>query len=537
MPAATLLPPAARVSVPTSLEEEASPVTTSPPQPRSSESPPPLLELRNIHKAYGGAIALRGASLIVDQPGVVHTLIGQNGCGKSSMLGILSGQIQPDEGEILLDGLPLRFRDAADAVRHGIAMVSQETAVAEHLTVAENILLGRLVRRRGLVDWAASRRRARDVMARVGIDYDPGRIVASLRPDQKQMVEIARAISLDSRILILDEPTSSLTEHEVSELFKALRTLVERDVSILFVSHRLPELFEISSSVTVMRNGSTVASGPTSTFTAESLVSTMVGDAALVSAGAMNASDAPVGEALVTLQGVQSGDAVRGVDLNLQAGRIVGVAGLDGSGRSELLEVIFGSREVTAGTLSISGVDSARRSPRDSIAAGIGYVPPDRKLQGLVLSMSTAQNAVMVSTHRLPRWQQVAASREAGLVARATKAFGIRTASPRLPVRSLSGGNQQKVLFAKWLESAPRVLLLDEPTRGVDVAAKAELHSALRRAAGDGLALLVTSSEVPELIDLCDELVVMYRGEIVARFPSHEMTENAVATAAAGGHP
>ncbi len=245
----------------------------------------PLLELRDIHKSYAGAVALRGASLIVQDTGVVHTLIGQNGCGKSSMLGILSGQIQPDDGEILIDGQPVRFRDAADAVRHGIAMVSQETAVAEHLTVAENILLGRLVRRRGTVDWAASRRRASEVMARVGIDYDPGRVVNTLRPDQKQMVEIARAISLDSRILILDEPTSSLTEHEVSELFSALRTLADRGVSILFVSHRLPELFEISSSVTVMRNGLTVATGPTSQFTADSLVATMVGDAAVTSDG------------------------------------------------------------------------------------------------------------------------------------------------------------------------------------------------------------------------------------------------------------
>ncbi len=237
----------------------------------------------------------------------------------------------------------------------------------------------------------------------------------------------------------------------------------------------------------------------------------------------------------MSLRGVESGDAVRGVDLELRPGRIVGVAGLDGSGRSELLEVIFGSREVTGGTLAISGVDSSKRSPRASIAAGIGYVPPDRKLQGLVLSMSTAQNTVMVSTHRAARWRQVAFGNEASLVARATKAFGIRTASPRLPVRSLSGGNQQKVLFAKWLASEPRVLLLDEPTRGVDVAAKAELHAALRSAADDGLALLVTSSEVPELIDLCDELLVMYRGEIVRHFPSHAMTENAVATAAAGG--
>ncbi|KQU01979.1 hypothetical protein ASG56_20855 [Rhodococcus sp. Leaf7] len=496
-----------------------------------------MLELRGIHKSYGGARALRGASLVLEHPGVIHTLIGQNGCGKSSMLGILSGQVQPDEGEILLDGRPLRFRDAADAVRQGIAMVSQETAVAEHLSVAENILLGRLARSRGVVNWRESRRRATDIMSTVGIAYDPDRIVGTLRPDQKQMIEIARAISLDSRILILDEPTSSLTEHEVTELFTALRVLVERGVSILFVSHRLPEVFEISSSVTVMRNGLTVAGGPTAGFTPDSLVSAMVGTEFGRSGSDVHRvryPDVDAGAA-VRMSGVESGEAVCGVDLDLFPGRIIGVAGLEGSGRSELLELIFGRREVTAGTLTIHGAESTKRSPRSAIASGIGYVPPDRKLQGLVLSMSITQNAAMVTTHTAARWKVVRSRSESGLLARAVAAFALRFASPRMSVRSLSGGNQQKVLFAKWLASKPRVLLLDEPTRGVDVAAKAELHNALRRAADEGLALLVTSSDVPELIELCDDIVVMYRGAIVRRFSSHEMTEAAIATAAAGG--
>ncbi|MBY4383775.1 sugar ABC transporter ATP-binding protein [Rhodococcus fascians] len=497
----------------------------------------PLLELRGIEKSYGGSVALRGASLVVERSGVIHTLIGQNGCGKSSMLGVLSGQIQPDAGEILIDGRPLRFHDAADAVRHGIAMVSQETAVAEHLTVAENILLGRLARTHGMVDWRESRRRATEVMSRIGIHYDPAQIVGTLRPDQKQMVEIARAISLNSRILILDEPTSSLTEGQVKELFTALRTLADSEVSIVFVSHRLPEVFEISSAVTVMRNGLTIASGPTSHFTPDSLVATMVGtEMAKVNSDSGRRRFAnPNHTAAVRLDRVDSAEVVRGVDLELHHGRIIGVAGLEGSGRSELLEVIFGSRDVTGGALNILGTQSGKRSPRTAIAAGIGYVPPDRKLQGLVLSMSITENAAMVSTHSAARWNIIKGRTESGLVARAVATFALRFASAAMPVRSLSGGNQQKVLFAKWLASQPRVLLLDEPTRGVDVAAKAELHAALRDAADGGLALLVSSSEVPELIDLCDEIVVMYRGAIVRRFESHDMTEVAIATVAAGG--
>ncbi len=301
----------------------------------------PLLKLADIHKAYAGVPALRGATLSIQAPGAIHTLIGQNGCGKSSMLGVLSGQIPADRGEIRIDGRLVRFGDSASAVRHGIAMVSQETAVAEELTVAENILMGRMVRGLGGISWPASRRRAKEILARLGLDYDPNWVVGRLRPDQKQMVEIARAISLDTKVLILDEPTSSLTEDEVHELFAAIRELADRDVAILFVSHRLVEVFEISTEVTIMRDGLTVDSGPISNFTTQSLVDTMVGGVDLHGGpiGCSTKAAPSAGAASVLeLRDLCSSDAVSGISLDLRPGKMIGIAGLVGSGRSELLD-------------------------------------------------------------------------------------------------------------------------------------------------------------------------------------------------------
>ena len=503
----------------------------------------PLLELAGIEKSYSGVRALRGARLTISRPGTVHTLIGQNGCGKSSLLGILSGQSQPDGGQIRVGGRPARIGSPSDAVRQGIAMVSQETAVAEDLSIAENVLMGRLVRGPGGIDWKASRARAREVLGRLGVDYDPRLIVGRLRPDQKQMVEIARAISLDARVLILDEPTSSLTDDEVAQLFAAIRELAQHGVAVLFVSHRLAEVFEISDEITVMRDGLTVCSGPASEFTSRSLVDAMVGGIDLhggpvATAPVSTASAAADGSAarpLLELRGLSSADLVRDVDLQLRPGRLVGVAGLVGSGRSELLEAIFGVRPVTGGTITVDGIPWRHASPRGCIAAGIGYIPPDRKAQGLVLPMSVASNLTMVATHARSRLLPPGGRGERTLARRLADGVKMRAASMSVPVRSLSGGNQQKVVFCKWMATRPRVLLLDDPTRGVDVAAKAEIHTQLRQAAADGLALLVTSSEIPELVDLCDEVLVMQRGTVTHRFGREQLSETTIATAAAGG--
>ncbi len=497
----------------------------------------PLLELVGIEKSYAGVRALRGARLTIGRPGTVHALAGQNGCGKSSLLGILSGQLQPDRGEIRIEGRSARFAAASDAVRQGIAMVAQETAVAEGLTVAENVLMGRMVRGPGGIDWKASRARAGQILGRLGLDYDPRWIVGRLRPDQKQMVEIARAISLDTKVLILDEPTSSLTEDEVAGLFAAIRELAQHGVAVLFVSHRLAEVFEIGDEITVMRDGRTVGTGPAAMFTMQSLVDAMVGGVDLQ--GGPVAATAPPrdpdgAQPLLEVRQLSSGGTVRSVDLQLRPGKLVGVAGLVGSGRSELLEVIFGVRPVTDGAIIVDGHPLRRTSPRTCIGAGIGYVPPDRKLQGLVLPMSVASNLTMVATHTKSRLRAPGSRRERSMARRLADGVKMRAASMSLAVRSLSGGNQQKVVFCKWMATRPRILLLDDPTRGVDVSAKADIHTQLRQAAADGLALLVTSSEIPELTGLCDEVLVMHRGAVTHRFAKDQLSEAKIAAAAGG---
>jgi ABC-type sugar transport system ATPase subunit len=487
----------------------------------------------NLHKWFGGVHALADARMIIERPGVVHALLGQNGSGKSTMLNVLSGQLRPDSGTIELEGREVFFRTPPDAFAHGISMVSQETALAEHLSVAENILLGRrLVRGLAGIDWDATQAKAEEILSRLGVDYDPWREVASLRPDQKQMVEIARALSTDVRILVLDEPTSSLTEEEVRWLFSAVRRLKERGVCVLYVSHRLPEIFEICDEVTVLRDGATVAEGPLSGFTPTSLVEAMVGSVrarAFEKAGAKTATGAP----LLEVENLTVEGSLTDVCLAVHAGEIVGLAGLEGSGRRELIEVIFGLRQRTSGSISLAGEPYGLAKPRSAIKRGIGFVPPDRKAQGVILPMAVQDNLGLPATSETFRMRDPSRGgirAESAVVARL---LSIKAALDA-PARTLSGGNQQKVVLGKWMVRPPRLLLLDEPTRGVDVAAKAEIHRQLREAATKGMAMLVSSSEYDELLELCDRILVLFGGRIVADLRPGETSETRVAALAGG---
>jgi ABC-type sugar transport system ATPase subunit len=497
-----------------------------------AEADEPLLVLSGIEKRYGGVRALTGASLTISAPGVVHGLLGENGSGKSTMLGILSGQVQADAGEIRIDGESVRLASPADATARGIAMVSQETAVAPHLSVTENILLGpRLVNGRAGINWRASRERAAVILDRLGLDYDLMAPVSSLRPDQRQMIEIARALSMDARILILDEPTSSLTDDEVAALFEVLESLKRDQVSTILVSHRLNEILSISDEVTVMRDGLDVEAGPTARYDVHSLVDAMIGG---VHEAAAHPERTPSGRCRLRVSGL-SGPVLHDIDLEVGAGEIVGLAGLVGAGRSELLESIFGTREVTGGELFIDDVLLLPDEPRAAIGSGIGYLPPDRKVQGLVMTMSVGNNLMMVSTSSRRRFGFPNRRQEAETIETFSKRMRIRAADPSVPVGTLSGGNQQKVALAKWLVKEPRLLLLDEPTRGVDVASKMEIHQLLREAAGRGIGLLVSSSESLELLELCDRIIVMFRGQVVTSLSSTEASESIVARFA-GGH-
>jgi ABC-type sugar transport system ATPase subunit len=498
--------------------------------------PQPLLRMTGLQKRYGGVHALRGAELCITSPGSVHTLVGENGSGKSTLLGILAGQVRPDEGEILLDGRRVSFASPADAIAQGIAMVSQETAVAPDLTVAENILLGRrLVRGRLGVSARRTRARAIEILAHLGLDYDPAALLGHLRPDQRQMVEIARALSMDARVLILDEPTSSLTDAEVEGLFRAIREIKMRGVAVLFVSHRLDDLFTIADDVTVLRDGTTVHAAPMRDMDAASLVATMVGPAAEGRRAAGRAAPAAARtEVALAVHRLRMDETPLDVSFDVHAGEVVGLAGLSGAGRSELLEALFGVRRCQA-EITLGSDSFVPASPRASIDAGLGFLPPDRKTQALILSMSISDNVNLLTTHGRGRFGRPRRERETAVAGVAASAMQVKASSYSALAGSLSGGNQQKVALGKWLTVAPRVLLLDEPTRGVDVAAKWEIQRRLRTLADDGLALLVSSSENDQLLELCDRILVLFRGRIVATLRPDETSEAELAHLT-GGH-
>ncbi len=497
------------------------------------------LELRNIQKHFGGVRALRGADMKVSSGGIVHGLMGENGSGKSTLLGVLSGQIQADDGQIFVNSELVNFASPTAALRGGIAMVSQETALADELTIAENIFLGRrMVRGLSGINWKATRHQAAEVLHRLELEYDPSWLVARLRPDQKQMVEIARALSMNTRVLILDEPTSSLTDDQVQALFRAVRQIKATGVATIFVSHRLDEVFDLVDELTVLRDGQTVAQGQVGEFTTRSLVDVMVGKEGAWHEYARPSSDSSAQTEKVPalkVSGMSIPSCVHGVDITVEPGEIVGIAGLVGAGRSELLEGIFGLRPLTEGTIAIDGKVIQARSPRAAIREGLGFLPPDRKQQGLVLQRTIDENLTMVSTLARARWRTPGGRDVAQKADEVAKTMRLRAASRQALVSTLSGGNQQKVAVGKWLMADPRVLLLDEPTRGVDVAAKSEIHELLRQVASTGVGLLVVSSENEELIQLSDRILIMFSGRIVASVSAAEADVPTIARYA-GGH-
>ena len=502
---------------------------------QGSSSTPSVLSLRGTYKTYGGVRALRGADFTVERPGEVRTLLGENGSGKSTLLGILSGQLRPDAGHLTLDGKPVHFHHPQDAVRAGVVMVSQETSVASNLTVAENIMLGRIPKSRFGVNPRRARVDASTVLAKLGLEYDTDTLVGTMRPDQRQMVEIARAMSLEARVLILDEPTSSLTEREVDGLFAALRRLREQQVSIVFVSHRLQEVFQISDAITVLRDGQTVAADSVDRFTPDTLVDAMVGSSGarefIAPAGLTSRR---VGTPTLTLRGLRDARTRDPIGLELHAGEVVGLAGLEGCGRSELLETIFGLRRNMDATMEVGGSGYAPHGPRDAIRAGVAYLPPDRKLSGLVLPMTVGENLAMAADSRRFALAPPSARNQDEAFAKAQQRMRLKATSRRAPVGTLSGGNQQKVAVGKWLAIGARVLLLDEPTRGVDVAAKADIHASIREVAARGAAVLVSSSENAELIALCDRIIVMFAGGVSGVVERDTTSENHLAALASG---
>jgi ABC-type sugar transport system ATPase subunit len=491
-----------------------------------------VLRAVGVHKRYGGVRALRGVDFEL-RSGAIVGLVGENGSGKSTLLRILSGQLAPDAGTVLLSGAQVHFGDAAQAMQAGIATVTQETTLVPSLSVTENIFLGPRKQRRWYgIDWRKTRARARAILDRLELDLDPDQPVAELRPDQQQMVEIARALSMNARVVILDEPTSSLSDDEVAALFEAVRALRGQGVATAFVSHRLSEVFDLVDDVTVLRDGSVVGSGPIDRYDRESLIGQMIGRALehLDLGRHGHVTTNPV----LRVRDFSVPGRVEGVELAVERAEIVGLAGLVGAGRSGLLEGLFGMQPTAGGTVEIDGRPALCRDPVTAMRLGLGYVPADRKTLGLVQDMSVRENLLMAHTARTWRLRRPSAAGEQRIVDEAISHLGIVVDSPNAPVARLSGGNQQKVVLAKWLANKPKVLLLDEPTRGVDVGAKAEIYKLLNEIKETGVGILVSSSETPELRLLCDRILVMYRGRVAASFTRAEATEAQITRYAVG---
>jgi ABC-type sugar transport system ATPase subunit len=492
--------------------------------------PAPRLEALGIDKRFPGVHALKRVDLSVDV-GEIHALVGENGAGKSTLMNIIAGVHRPDEGTLSLDGEPVVVADERTATTLGIGMVHQEQSLVPRLTIAENIFGGHPpLDRLHVIDRGAMVRRSRELLDRLRSSIDPRRRVESLSPAQRQIVEIAKALAQPLRLLILDEPTAALTLGETRHLFRVTRELADDGVSILFVSHRLVEVFQIASRVTVLKDGSVTGVHPTQDITTDQLIRLMVGRELSFERDPRRVSpDAPVALEVRDLDA----PPLSGVSLRVRQGEIVCLAGLVGAGRTELVETIFGARPIRAGTVRLNGHEVRLRSSRDAVAAGLAMVPEERKESGLFLDMSVEHNMASANLDLLSRRGIISWSRLGDIADRFIGSLRIATPSRRRRVVYLSGGNQQKVLLARWLMREPAILIVDEPTRGVDVGAKAEIYRILRGLAERGTALLVVSSDLPEVLALGHRIVVLSEGRVSGELDAADADETMILRLAA----
>lgn len=492
-----------------------------------------VLEMTGIKKSFSGIYALNGIDFSLEL-GEVHALLGENGAGKSTLIKVLGGIHQPDCGSIRIDGKEVRVRDVAEARENGIGIIHQEMVLVPCLTVAQNLFLGREIIKHGVVDMAETNRRAEEMIASLGVNIRADVMVGDLTIAQQQMVEIVKAVSFDGRIIVMDEPTSSLSNGEVEQLFEIITRLKEQKVSIIYISHRMEELFRISDRVTVIRDGVYVGTRKTSGTTANELVAMMVGRD-LKSFYARDFKDLSGAETALEVKGLTSEGTFENISFRVRKGEILGFAGLVGAGRSEIMESIFGVRPYQFGEIILNGKTVAFKNPMRAIRAGIALVPEDRKKQGLVLGNSVAFNLTLASLRFYMNGIAISEKKRKTVIDSYFEKLRIKAASSEIEAGSLSGGNQQKVVLGKWLATKPEVLILDEPTRGVDVNAKFELYSVINRLANEGIAIIMVSSELPEIINMCDNVCVIREGKLAGVLAKDELSQEEIMKYAAGG--
>jgi ribose transport system ATP-binding protein len=488
----------------------------------------PVVRLRGVSKEFPGVLAVDGVDLDI-LAGEVHALAGENGAGKSTLMKILSQVERPNAGEVEISGEPVEFRGPGHAQRLGVAMVYQEFALAPHLSVAANLFLGREPASAGFINRRAEKEKATELLERVGLDVDPGRLVSSLTIAEQQRVEIAKALAIEAKIVIMDEPTATLAERETEGLFQVIRDLSSRGISILYISHHLDEIFRIADRVTVMRDGKVVETKPTSELDEEELVNLMVGREV---GNLYPKPEAEVGEVLLQAEGITREGVLRNCSFEVRSGEILGFAGLVGAGRTELARAVFGADPIDSGRVELDGRELQIGSPQAAIDAGIGYLTEDRKGAGLALQLGVDQNITLANVPTKAGFLNLGAEQKTAQDR--SEQLDIQTPTIKRNVQLLSGGNQQKVVVAKWLEARARVLFFDEPSRGIDVGAKAEMFGLIGELAKEGRGIVLISSYLPELLNMCDRVVVLRGGEVAGELDREEFSEERIVALATG---
>ena len=490
------------------------------------------IEMRGIHKSFGSNQVLKDAGFLL-KDGEVHALMGENGAGKSTLMKILTGVYTKDAGTIYVDGQEVSYKNPQEAEKAGIVFIYQELNVLFDLTVEENLFMGKEITKKfGICDKKAMRAKAQEIMDRMGVKIPVNAVMSDLSVGQQQMVEICKALMVDAKVIIMDEPTAALTQSETEALFEVMNSLRKKGVSIVYISHRMEEIFELCDRITILRDGSYIGTEYIKDITMDDVVQMMIGREI---GERFPKRDCPIGEEVLRVEDLTHEKFFRNVNFSVRAGEVLGVSGLMGAGRTEIMQAIFGNLPVLGGKIYIEGKEVSVTNPRQAIAAGIGFITEDRKTEGLLLEKSIAENIELANLGKVSDKSVLSKKKGVELVKRGIEEFRIKCFGPEHECGNLSGGNQQKVVLAKWIYTDPKILILDEPTRGVDIGAKKEIYSVINELAAKGVAVIMVSSELPEVLGMSDRIMVVHEGRVTGIINGADADQAKVMTLATGG--
>ncbi|MBE5880793.1 MAG: sugar ABC transporter ATP-binding protein [Lachnospiraceae bacterium] len=490
------------------------------------------IEMKGINKSFGTNQVLKNAGFFL-KDGEVHALMGENGAGKSTLMKILTGVYTKDSGTVFVDGQEVSYKTPQEAEKAGIVFIYQELNVLFDLTVVENLFMGKeITKGLGVCDMKAMREKAHEVMEKVGVNIPVDAVMSDLSVGQQQMVEICKALMVDAKVIIMDEPTAALTESETEGLFKVINSLRKKGVSIVYISHRMEEIFELCDRITILRDGEYIDTKEIKDITMDDVVQMMIGREI---GERFPKRDVKIGEEVIKVEGLTSGKLFHDVDFSVRAGEVLGVAGLMGAGRTEIMQAVFGNLKKDSGKIYIDGKEVTIKNPRQAIAAGIGFITEDRKTEGLLLEKSIAENIEIANLGKVSKNKVLSKQKQDELVKRGIEEFKVKCFGPWHECNNLSGGNQQKVVLAKWVYTDPKILILDEPTRGVDIGAKKEIYNIINELAAKGVAVIMVSSELPEVLGMSDRIMVVREGEVRGILDGKDADQAKIMTLATGG--